>query len=61
MFDPSTRDYANLRLRQAALPNLAARYREEWEMTRTLARLERQVAVERARLGQLAKPAILHS
>lgn len=61
MFDPSTRDYADFRRREAAMPNLAARYREEWEMTRSLDRLERQVAVERARLGQAAKPAILHS
>jgi hypothetical protein len=41
------------------MPNLAARYREEWELTRSLDRLERQAAVERARLGLSPKPAIL--
>ncbi len=59
MFDPLARDYADYRRRAAAMPNLAARYREEWELTRSLDRLERQVAIERARLGKPSRPAIL--
>ena len=61
MFDTTARDYADYRRREAALPNLAARYREQWEQTHILDRLERQAAVERARLGLGSKPAILHS
>lgn len=59
MFDTTARDYANYRRREASLPNLAARYREQWEQTRMLDRLERQAAVERARLGLGSRPAIL--
>jgi hypothetical protein len=59
MFDTTARDYADYRRREAALPHLAARYREQWEQTVALERLERQTAVERARLGISPKPAIL--
>jgi hypothetical protein len=59
MFDTTVHDYADYRRREAALPNLAARYREEREQARSLDRLERQTAVERARLGISQEPAIL--
>jgi hypothetical protein len=59
MFDTTARDYADYRRREAALPNLAAHYREQWEQVRALDRLERQAAIERARLGISPKPAIL--
>ncbi len=59
MFDTTARDYADYRRREASRPNLAARYREQWEQARALERLERRAAVERARLGLGSKPAIL--
>lgn len=59
MFDPSLRDYADLRRRQASLPNLQARYREELEAARALDRLEARAALERARLGLAGQTAIL--
>lgn len=59
MFDTTARDYADYRRREAALPHLGARYREQWEQARALERLERRAAVERARLGLGSKAAIL--
>ena len=59
MFDTTARDYAEYRRREAALPHLAARYREQWEQASALDRLERQAALDRARLGMFPKPAIL--